>query len=208
MRIKHKSFILLQTETWRQDPVSSCIWTDIKTALETMNTLLKNVKQLCRLLSSDTTTLPKHLNDYTVKMLQTQSVFHKKRVNVHPLITSIINSVGWLKNHKNAVWHVTSTACMYVTAQSHQFQSDTTRRDNTTELVIDPVIEERNTWGFFVCHLHVYVCVSECVGLQTYLLLLHNLISCLKNRCILHHNAFSHFLHLLQELCAVPAINA
>lgn len=68
------------------------------------------------------------------------------------------------------------------------------------EPVIDPVMKERGKHEGFV-----YKPVCVCVRPQTYLLLLHDLISCLEDRCILHLDAFSHLLHFLQELCAIPA---
>lgn len=55
------------------------------------------------------------------------------------------------------------------------------------------------------CH---YSCMYMlCVCSQTYLLLLNNLISRLEDRCVLHYDAFSHFLHFFQQLCAIPAID-
>ncbi len=62
----------------------------------------------------------------------------------------------------------------------------------------------------FLCKdTSVRLCVCVCVRLcsQIYLLLLNNLISCLKDWCVHHLDAFSHFLHFLQELCTVPVVN-
>lgn len=43
--------------------------------------------------------------------------------------------------------------------------------------------------------------------LYVYLLVFHDLISGLEHRCILHIDAFCHFHHFLQQLCAVPEKN-
>lgn len=45
---------------------------------------------------------------------------------------------------------------------------------------------------------------DECV--KAYLLLLDNLVSGLEDGGVLHLDAFRHVPHLLQELCAIPAI--
>lgn len=43
--------------------------------------------------------------------------------------------------------------------------------------------------------------------LYVYLLAFHDLISGLEHRCVLHFDAFCHFYHFLQQLCAIPKKN-
>lgn len=73
-----------------------------------------------------------------------------------------------------------------------------------TEPVIDPVMEERGKHEEYILCLHMWKCV--CVH-RLYLLLLHNLVSCLEDWCIHHLDAFSHFLHFVQKLCVIPAVS-
>jgi len=48
------------------------------------------------------------------------------------------------------------------------------------------------------------VCVCVCVW--TNLLLIHDLVPHLEDGWVLHHDAFAHVLHFLQQLRVVPAV--
>lgn len=73
--------------------------------------------------------------------------------------------------------------------------------DGTAWLVIDP---DGRTWT----HEDIPCwSTSVCMCLYVYLLVFHDLISGLEHRCILHVDAFCHFHHFLQQLCAIPEKN-